>query len=505
MSDGEIPAPLRDLLTAQGVHSSRSRDLISLLCNGFHTLDDLVVTTATPRRTVEEVLEACAYDLVREGDMMRMATDRVDMYRDLAQPAPPDTEQGELLDTVRAAVRDVPPPLPGLDHVQATPETVLRRALWLDERFHLRGAHLLFVGDHDLTSIAVCAVRDGVRATVVDVDERLLRYVDDLAAEYGLPVRTLHADLRFGFPPSLLGTADLVFTDPPYTPEGMRLFLAHGVLGLREPVAGRLIVAYGHTDRAPELGRKTQAEMLRLGLVFEAILPDFNRYDGAQAVGSASDLYVCQPTARAAGQARPTVSSGRTAIYTHGSASVESAGTPEAALDALREASAVDDVRGPDWNDPVEGDAAIDLTADPGPWLARMLLACKGDRVVALVRNNHADVRNAPGQRNLARLVGAKYALSFRRSIAGGRHALVVAERTQSSTVDVQRELLDRAHGKLANTWREALIAASGGTLTKRAAREQVLAIAPDEDDLEVRLIDLPRYRVSAILDAAAP
>jgi hypothetical protein len=61
-----------------------------------------------------------------------------------------------------------------------------------------------------------------------------------------------------------------------------------------------------------------------------------------------------------------------------------------------------------------------------------------------------------------------------------------------------------RAHGKLGNVWREALITVSRGELTKREARERVEAFAPNEEDLGVRLIDLPRHRVAALLPAIA-
>jgi hypothetical protein len=60
---------------------------------------------------------------------------------------------------------------------------------------------------------------------------------------------------------------------------------------------------------------------------------------------------------------------------------------------------------------------------------------------------------------------------------------------------------LDRVHGKLGNALREAMIAESGGTLTKREARELVAAKIPGEAD--VRLIDLPRHRIEAIVGSA--
>ena len=73
-------------------------------------------------------------------------------------------------------------------------------------------------------------------------------------------------------------------------------FLAHAPMEPPNATAvfrdGRVLLAYGFSDRTPALGLKVQQELQRLGLVFEAILPAFHRFDGAQAIGSAADL--CQ-------------------------------------------------------------------------------------------------------------------------------------------------------------------------------------------------------------------
>ena len=60
-----------------------------------------------------------------------------------------------------------------------------------------------------------------------------------------------------------------------------------------------------------------------------------------------------------------------------------------------------------------------------------------------------------------------------------------------------------RAHGKLGNVWREALVTASHGELTKRESRERVESLAT-EDILAQRLIDLPRHRIAALLPVIA-
>ena len=57
-----------------------------------------------------------------------------------------------------------------------------------------------------------------------------------------------------------------------------------------------------------------------------------------------------------------------------------------------------------------------------------------------------------------------------------------------------------KAHGKLRNVWREALITASQGVLTKKQAAEIVDNADVTSDDLDLRLIDLPKHRIAALL-----
>ncbi|MCP2168006.1 putative methyltransferase [Goodfellowiella coeruleoviolacea] len=536
------------LLRAHGVHGRPLRRALALLCAGWQPFDEVVRQTALPRRTVQELVEALGEDVRHDprGEVprLRVAAELAGDYRrrfglDTRPPDDPFAELAaahpDLLATIRADIADAPPPLPAMDHVPATAETVLRRALWLAEHYDLTGGRLLCLGDHDLTSLAVCAVNPDVAVTVVDLDERILEFIETRAAQRGWNIRCLHADLRFGFPPSAQEWADLVFTDPPYTPEGMALFVGRGVSALRDVANGRVLVAYGYSARNPALGLKVQQEVQRLGVVFEAVLPGFNRYQGAQAVGSASDLYVCRPTARSAklalsgptpaGTARAgagrsaagRTGTGRTGIYTHGPQSIEAsepaADVAESVWQRLRELAArpgsspAPKPRGPGWDEPVGKGAsalAVDLTGDPGPWLLRTLLACAAGRMAALVPNNHPDIGSERAQRDLADLVAARFQLRFLRSTPDSRHAVVVAEHVPVGALDAGglavREVLLRAHGKLGNVWREALVTASRGELTKRQARERVEAHAPADVDLDVRLIDLPRHRLAPLL-----
>jgi hypothetical protein len=500
---------VRQLVSERGVHARKLREVLSLLSEDWHPLAELVRLPAVPRRTVQDLLKALGDDVESSGDRYRIAPGLVAAYRSEFAVAGV-RDHTDVLRQILVDIADVPQPLSSLDHVQATAETALNRAVWLDSTYDLAGKRLLCLGDHDLTSLAVAAVNPTVSITVVDLDERLLEFIDSRASTRQLDIRTLHCDMRFGLPASVLESFDLVFSDPPYTPEGMGLFAGRAIEALSDIAAGRVLLAYGFSDRTPALGLKVQQELQKLGLVFEAILPAFHRFDGAQAIGSAADLYVCRPTGRRA-------VSGGTRIYTHGAQSVESSGPSKEALTALSdlaprpESSPPPKPRQPGWAEPVGKGAAslaVDLSADPGPWLLRTLLASSPARLACLVPNNHPSVSSEAGQKELQSLVGTRFSLKFLRNNPDGKTTIVVADQVLTGTLSLGdrtvREVLMKAHGKLRNVWREALITASQGVLTKRQAAEIVDNASVAADDLEVRLIDLPKHRIAALLPEIA-
>ncbi|WP_237103156.1 bis-aminopropyl spermidine synthase family protein [Nonomuraea sp. MG754425] len=559
------------LLSEAGADSRRLRHALTLLCDGrWWALSDLVRDTATSRRTIEALLrelviehesetEAPGDESEREaartresapapaaagaresepepeaaperagvwrrgGGRFRIPLADAPAYQDLIALAPPPEDPvarllphyGPALDRLTALIAKAPRARHVLDHVSATPETVLRRALLLGARFWLPGSRLLCVGDHDLTSLAVKLVHPETDVTVVDVDERILAYIDD----QHLGVRTRWADLRLGLPASAR-EHDLALTDPPYTPEGTGLFVARAVEGLKD--GGRVLLAYGASERTPLLAVKVQHELSELNLAYEAIYPDFNRYFGAEAIGSAADLYLLRPTTKTRPAVQSRLSRQSTAIYTQGPQSVESTGhaqapagpvpEPEQPL-GLREALTgfEADLLVGDWPKSCS-QPRVKLST----WLAKPYAAA-ADRVAVAV---------PPGlEAALPRLLLAARAARVRAVGPGLTPRLPVAlspvyavEEAREGILDVVRlpqpdgdadtvlrRILDNAHAKLANTWREALIAlarSQGTSLTKNEARALIREAAGWSDDLTP--LEAPLHRLSALRTAVA-
>jgi len=203
---------------------------------------------------------------------------------------------------------DRPKPDRNLDQFCATEETVLRRAVLLGNIPDVSQKQLLFLGDNDLTSVAFSLLFKAKRITVVDIDKRILRFIEMVSQKEGLPIETFEHDLRNPLPKLEFKRYDIAFFDPPYTPGALNAWLIRAIESTitggpdrkkKKPEAlsrKHYILCYGYTDRETERGLKIQQIITSLGLVIQEKARDFNRYYGAKSIGSKGDLFVLQPT-----------------------------------------------------------------------------------------------------------------------------------------------------------------------------------------------------------------
>ena len=535
-------AAMRELRASLGIDARRIDAVGCLLTDGeFRSVAELVSLTGTSRRTVEAVLRAAEPHLDTSDGRVRIGGLHAPAYAaefGCGRDAPVRDPWDELARRDPAALADAagmveraPAPQRDLDQVPATAETVLKRGHYLLRSFDLRGAHVLCVGDHDLTSLGLflAAGADGLRVSVVDADEALLGYIDAEARQRGFDVRCYAADLRLGLPAALQESSQLVFTDPPYTPEGVRLFVGRGLQGLADSRNGRVLVAYGFGEQ-PALGLAVQQALSPLHLTYEAVLPGFNRYAGAEAIGGEAALYVLRPTRRSGSSAQAGTDLPGSGMYTHGAQSVESAARPLADAEAGRilalAAGTGEDVllAGGGWPESCGRQrlplAALMAAPPPGglhghtvvinlypgfsSLVFRALLAVSARRVAIVCRNGVPELRDAAGQRALARLIAPKYRITrLLRSTPEPDMAVILAEEPPAGDPNltageqVAGYIYARAHGKLGNAWREGLITlwkSRGQQLTKRDARDLIRSVTARPDLLDRCPIDLPGH-----------
>jgi hypothetical protein len=191
--------------------------------------------------------------------------------------------------------REAPDARLDLDQCQCTVGTKLLRVLALDDADALVGRRILLLGDDDLVSLAIRAVvgRFGsastvARLAVVDVDGDLLRFVGRQLTGAPFPFACVRHDLRRPLQRALRGAFDTVVTDPPYTVQAARLFLSRAAEAL-EGAGGDVLFSFG--SRRPGATFQIQRALGELGFAIRRLVPDFNDYVGAGALGGTSQLY----------------------------------------------------------------------------------------------------------------------------------------------------------------------------------------------------------------------
>jgi hypothetical protein len=517
----------RQCVETWGTEFKRIRAIVCELTHGdWYTVADLIQKHAISHKTVSYLITLFDPWLDFKKSRLRFKAQYVDAISSVFDcasisakfPSDPYETAAKsskaLLESVTSILRGLPQENFNLDQVGATPLTCVKRALFLAQNYDPAETSILFLGDHDMTSLALAHLYPELKAAVVDVDERLLDYVNTFSMRNGFSIRTVFADLRVELPRSLREQFDLVFSDPPYTPAGMRLFLRRGLGSLKRSHFARILFCYGFSERHPMLGFKVQNEIFKLRLVTEAIWPHFNRYTRAQAIGCSSALYVCRPTRKTwAAISRPFDIAPR--IYTHGKSSEESSTgvAPAELLDRVRRYEEGDwdgfTLVGEGWPEklsdrytvisirryivdmlerlgkppftkpPHTGLVAVNLYPHYGAYLIRVLMASEAERLLiatteeSLRKSGIGDATGSP----LRALVESKYHLSTHILDAHKRIVFITAKllpRESDPLSYVLRYLVDHRQALVCNAWREALISWFGRKsrkITKNQAR----------------------------------
>ena len=523
-----------ELAQTWGIDFHRVRAFMCQLTSGsWFSVSDLIAQTMLSHWNVAHLLRQLHPWLEHDQDQVRIRAAFHDGFRsifncssysnetlltpyEVAAQASEKAEQSEaVLASMERIVNDFPMrPTRHLDHVSATPLTCLKRALFLAKNYELRGATILSLGDHDLTSLALAQVASEVSIMVVDSDERVLDYIEAVSARHGWPIRTLFADLRLELPRSVEACCDLVFTDPPYNPEGMRLFLARGLESLKPTNFARLLFCYGFSERHPGLGLKVQSVLHDLYVVTEAILPHFNRYRGAEAIASSAALYICRPTRRSLPTAQALKVDPR--IYTQGRSAEESAVAqlPARVVDSVKSSLAEHAparvvLAGDGWpsdmtsamettslrgylrtlsthrqgtRSPFTGTVAVNLFPHYNASLVRVLLLSAAKQLIIVVADHVADsLFNANKDDPLRTFIGSIYQVVASERGNAMQPGVILLQRSAPQNADanmyILRFLIDHPQARLANAWREALIAwgiQQGRRLSKNQARRVI-------------------------------
>jgi len=212
-------------------------------------------------------------------------------------------EEFSYLNRIKAYLENRPSPEFALDQSHADFSTVIKKALYMFKKGDIEGRRIIFLGDDDLISLAVGVTQLAKKITVLDIDNRILDYLSKSVEELSLKnFKVISHDLREPCPNDILNKYDVVVMDPPYTIEGLRLFLKRASQVLKSninidgkdyPVIGKkCVLSFG--NKPPKEMAKLQFSILDHGFIINEMIPDFNHYKGASIIGQFSHLYYLQ-------------------------------------------------------------------------------------------------------------------------------------------------------------------------------------------------------------------
>ncbi|QUI23176.1 bis-aminopropyl spermidine synthase family protein [Vallitalea pronyensis] len=190
-----------------------------------------------------------------------------------------------------------------VDQAHCTYITSLKRSLLALQYNTLIHKKILCVGDDDLVSISLGLLlrklyggtnQSKSEIHVIDVDDRYLDYIKEIANQYGLPIICHKMNLRQAMDKKLIGNFDSFYTDPPYTINGLSLFLSRGIAGLKKRKGLPIFFSFAH--KSYDYSFDMMGKFYEMGLSLYRIMPKFNEYEGASIIGNIGQIMILNTT-----------------------------------------------------------------------------------------------------------------------------------------------------------------------------------------------------------------
>ena len=177
-----------------------------------------------------------------------------------------------------------------LDQSMATFESQLKRLSLLLINGDLEGRSILLLGDDDATSVLISATGLAKRIVVIDIDDRILSFVSQLPTQLQkTPIEIHHMDLRNPLLKELERGFDIIFTDPPYTLQGAKLFFQRGIYALRNE-GTKFYLSFG--PKKPFIMWNLHLMINNSGFYIWKSYLSFNKYKGNLRLGQFSNLFI---------------------------------------------------------------------------------------------------------------------------------------------------------------------------------------------------------------------
>jgi predicted methyltransferase len=184
-----------------------------------------------------------------------------------------------FLEKYKKVLEKRPPPKEDYDQTSISAEDAIIRVAFFHERGDLLQKELLFIGDFDCLSIVAAMTRLPKRIVVLDVDERLINYINQVAVDLNL-TNILSAktfDVRVPLPEEFHRSFDLFSCDPVETLDGITLYLSRGTSGLKG-VGSVCYVGLTTLEASRKKWFDIQKVLADMNFVFTDVRRNFNGY-----------------------------------------------------------------------------------------------------------------------------------------------------------------------------------------------------------------------------------
>lgn len=183
-----------------------------------------------------------------------------------------------LLKEFEDLVQGRPQAIAEFDQGYVTPADTVARVLFMYQLGDIEGKEIILLGDDDLTSLALLVSGWPKRVTVLEIDERILAFIEKIATQKGWKnIDLVHYDARYPVSDELKRKFDVFLTDPVETIGGLRLFFSRCVEALR----GEGCVGYfglTHLEASRKKWRQIQQDILAMGFTITDIVRNFHTY-----------------------------------------------------------------------------------------------------------------------------------------------------------------------------------------------------------------------------------
>ena len=139
----------------------------------------------------------------------------------------------DLLEKWKKLTKGRPEAIEIFDQGFISPEGVIRRVAYIYERGDLLDAEIFIMGDDDLLSLALALTGLPKRVQVVEIDERLVNFINKVAENMNLPLRADVFDAQQALPDKFKEKFDAFITDPVETIPGFTLFISRATSSLK--------------------------------------------------------------------------------------------------------------------------------------------------------------------------------------------------------------------------------------------------------------------------------